>query len=159
MENVIDQRYRQIILDHYLNGATLTGTPKFPKWVAPCPLCSHTRKTAAKRRSKCAALLWIPTENTWKFTCRNGGSVQCSHALSFLTLLKHLNPALARQYVLDRYSAGSTGKGTNCPNPEFLKQFGQPPKFRSRTKPQKQGPQGPSQSKSDDGQIADRPQP
>jgi len=158
MENVIDQRYRQIVLDHYFNGATLTGTPQFPKWVAPCPLCSHTRKTEAKRRSKCAALLWIPTENTWKFSCRNGGTLQCSYAMSFLNLLKHLNPALARQYVLDRYSSGSTGKGTNCPNPEVLKKFGQPPKFRSRTKPQNQRPQHLPKSNPEDGQIGDRPQ-
>ena len=159
MEHVIDQRYRQIVLDHYFTHATLTGTPEFPKWVGPCPFCSHTRKTPSKQRSKCAALLWIPTENAWKFSCRNGGSVQCSHALSFANFLKNLNPALGRRYLLDRYSVGTTGKGTNCPNPEFLKQFGQPPKFRSRTKPQNQRPQGPSKSKPEDGQNVDRPQP
>jgi hypothetical protein len=158
MENVIDQRYRQIIFDTYFDNPTLTGTPGFPKWVAPCPFCSHTRKTPSKQKSKCAVLLWVPTENSWKFSCRNGGSVQCSYAMSFLTLLKNLNPALARQYVLDRYSAGTTGKGTNCPNPEVLKQFGQPPKFRSRSKPQNQDPKRPDQSKPEGGQNVDRPQ-
>jgi hypothetical protein len=158
MENVIDQHYRQIILDTYFDNPILVGTPGFPKWVAPCPFCSHTRKTPAKQRSKCSALIWIPTENSWKFTCRNGRSSDpCGHAMSFVTLLKNLNPALGRQYVQDRYSAGTTGKGTNCPNPEFLKRFGQPPKFRSRSKHQNQGPKRPDQSKPEDGQIADRP--
>lgn len=159
MENVIDQRYRHIVLGNYLDAPTFIGTPEFPKWVAPCPFCSDTRKTPWKRKSKCAALIWIPTQNTWKFSCRHGGSLECSSATSFANFLKNLNPALGRQYLVDRYSAGATGKGTNCPNPEFLKQFGQPPQFRSRTKPQNQRPQRPSRSNPEDGQIEDRPQP
>ncbi len=158
MENLIDQHYRRLVLGSYFDDATLIGTPEFPKWVAPCPFCSHARQTPWKRRSKCAALLWIPTQNTWKFSCRHGGTAVCSHAMSFPNLLKNLNPALGRRYLLDRYSAGTTGKGTNCPNPDFLKGCGQPPKFRSRSKPQNLGPQGPSQSNSGGGQIEDRPQ-
>jgi hypothetical protein len=157
MENVIDQRYRQIALANYFDNPHLIGTPEFPKWVAPCPFCSHARRTPWKQRSKCAALIWVPTENSWRFSCRHGGTAECSHAMSFPNFLKNLNPALGRQYLLDRYSAGTTGKGTNCPNPEVLKQFGQPPKFRSRSRPQNQGPKRPDQSKPEDGQIADRP--
>lgn len=157
MESVIDQYYRRIFLDHYFSDATLAGTPEVQKWTAPCPFCSHTRSTPAKRRSKCSVLMWVPTKKTWTFSCRNGGTVQCSRALPFANLLKNLNPELGRQYVEDRYSAGTAGKGTNCPNPEFLKRIGGSPKFQSRTKPQKQRPHDPSKSKSTDGQSEDRP--
>ena len=78
--------------------------------------------------------------------------------MSFVNLLKNLNPELGRQYVLDRYSAGTTGKGTNCPNPEVLKRFGQPPMFRSRSNAQNQDLKRSNQSSPEGGQNVDRPQ-
>ena len=157
MESVIDQQYRKIVLDLYFEGAVLSGTPQFPKWSSACPFCSYARKTEAKRRSKCAALIWIPTQRTWKFTCHNRGSVQCAYPLTFANFLKTLNPELGRRYVQDRYSAGTTGKGTNCPNPDFLKRLGQPPQFRSRTQPKNQRQGGAPQSEPEEENQADPP--
>lgn len=159
MESVIDKEYRKIVLEHYFQGAVLSGSPQSPKWSGVCPFCSHARKTQAKQRSKCAALIWDSTARTWRFTCRNGGSVQCGYALLFPSFLKTLNPELGRRYVRDRYSAGTTGKGTNCPNPDFLKRLGQPPDFRSRTQPKNQRQKGAPQSQPEEEDQVDRPEP
>ena len=38
---------------------------------------------------------------------------------SFSKFLEIYDPELHERYVLERYKAGSTGKGTRCPNPKF----------------------------------------
>ena len=135
MENSIDRRYRELLFNHYFENPVLKGTPGNAKWVSTCPFCSQFRSKPSKRRAVCSVLQWISPQKTWKFFCQNKGTGSCSYPLSFKDLIANLNPELGRQYLMDRYSAGTTGKGTNCPNPDFLKGLGKAPDFQSRRQP------------------------
>jgi hypothetical protein len=135
MENSIDRRYRELLFNHYFEKPVLKGSPGNPKWVSPCPFCSQFRSKPSKRRAPCSVLQWIAPQKTWKFYCQNKGTGACSSSEYFRNLIANLNPALGRQYVMDRYSAGTTGKGTNCPNPDILKGKGRAPDFKSRRQP------------------------
>ena len=103
MENPIDTKYREYVLKYYMSDATLIGTTEFPKWVASCPFGSDLKKSKSNSCSKCAALLWVPTDNSWKFSCQNAGSAKCWYAMAFPTFLKKLNLELGHQYVLERF--------------------------------------------------------
>jgi len=157
MENPIDKEYREYVLEYYMSDATLVGTTEFPKWVASCPFSSDLKKTKSNACGKCAALLWVPTDNSWKFSCQNAGSEKCLYAMAFPSFLSKLNPQLGNQYVLERYPWSAVAMGSNYSPRGRQKRCGQPPKFRSRSRPQNQGPKRPDQSKPEDGQIADRP--
>ena len=135
MENSIDRRYRELLFNHYFENPVLKGTPGNAKWVSTCPFCSQFRSKPSKRRAVCSALQWISSQKSWKFFCQNKGTGDCSYPLAFKDLIANLNPVLGRQYITDRYSAGTTGKGTNCPNPDILKGKGRAPDFKSRRQP------------------------
>jgi len=135
MENRIDQKYRELLFNHYFENPVLKGSPGKLKWISTCPFCSQFRSKPSKRRAVCSALQWISPQKSWKFFCQNKGTCACSYPLAFKDLIANLNPELGRQYLMDRYSAGTTGKGTNCPNPDFLKGVGRAPDFQSRRQP------------------------
>lgn len=158
MENLIDKRYRELVFEYYMKGATLVGTPDFPKWVGPCPFNPHLGQSPLNDHEKCAELIWVPTENSWKFSCGNAGSKRCFYAMAFPIFLRNLNPEFGRRYLADRYGMTCAGKGRNARNGAPLKGDGRTQRSRSRTKPQNRRPQGPSQSNPEGGQIEDRPQ-
>jgi len=56
-------------------------------------------------------------DNNLNFKCFR--QKNCGVSSNFSNFLKDQNPRLHERYLLDRYKEGSTGKGSNCPEPEF----------------------------------------
>ena len=112
MESVIDERYR---LD--LVGCQLEGVEQRQgKTIFFCPLCQFNRPKH-KYIQKKGAMFWCEQWNAWRFNC-----VKClKQATTMYRYLLLVNPVMARQYQRDRFHAGRTGKGFDCPNPSGLK--------------------------------------
>ena len=119
MESQIDQRYRLLLLEHYLSGAKesvlRSGTKK---WVFVCPFCGPLGRTEGKKKHLKGALLWSSQQHSWVFSCAKKGSVGCMYGKTFGNLVSALNPALGEAYKRDRSHSGTTGKGNNCGAPK-----------------------------------------
>ena len=121
-ESVIDQRYRLDLLEHRFQRVQEVRGIHGGKWTFACPFCAHTGKTEAKRHERKAALLWNGVQNSWVFTCAKGGSGVCNgRGMTLERLLEALDPRVAERYRWERWQAGTTGKGHNCPGPRGLK--------------------------------------
>ena len=79
----------------------------------PCPFCSSKQNRDSKKRERCAALMPHPQSFSYTFHCCRKGSPECLQSLSFPNFLSAYNPALFRQYHLQREHNGTTGKGHN----------------------------------------------
>jgi hypothetical protein len=121
MESLIDENYRLLLLERYLDHAV--EAPFYGvinKWVFVCPFCGPLGSTASKKKHRKAALLWNATQHSWVFTCARKGSVECMNGKTFANLIIALNPALGEAYRRDRWHSGTTGKGHNCGTPRAL---------------------------------------
>ena len=121
MESPIDQRYRLLLLEHYLTGAkegALKNGAK--KWEFVCPFCGPLGRTEGKRRHLKGSLLWNIERNSWVFSCAKNGSMGCMNNKTFGNLISALNPALGEAYKKDRWHSGTTGKGHNCGAPKGI---------------------------------------
>ena len=120
-ESPIDERYRLMLLEHYLVGAIEASLPNgTKKWQFICPFCGPLAKKDYKQRQKKAALLWNAVQHSWVFTCSKKGSVDCMGGKTLGNLISALNPALGEAYGRDRWHSGTTGKGHNCGAPRHL---------------------------------------
>ena len=54
-----------------------------------------------------------------KNNCTNYRCYNCGIKTTFTKFLEFYNPELHERYVLERYKAGSTGRGFNTPDPEI----------------------------------------
>ena len=111
MENMIDQRYRLDLIQYHLEETE----DKQGKKVFYCPLCQFNRPKGRYIQKK-GGMFWCAQWNTWRFNC-----VKCLwQATTMYCYLLLVNPVMARQYQRDRFHAGRTGKGFDCPNPSGL---------------------------------------
>lgn len=118
-ESPIDERYRLLLLEHYLDGAIEASLPNGTrKWQFICPFCGPLASKEYKKRQKKGALLWSAVQHSWVFTCAKKGSVDCMGGKTLGNLIAALNPALGRAYKRDRWHSGTTGKGHNCAVPQ-----------------------------------------
>jgi len=115
-ENSIDSKYRKLVFQYYLGDIKESKNSRVLKYEFSCPFCSSHRK-GSKKNAKCSALFWVEYRGCFKFQCFNAGSSQCKYAKEFPKFLEALNPALFREYQLERYHAGTTGGRWNCPHP------------------------------------------
>lgn len=113
MESPIDERYRLMLLEYYLQNAEEREAGK--KWIFSCPLCSPFARTEAKRREKKGAILWNAVQNSWLFNCK-----KCTDSTTFFRFLEKINPEIARKYQRDRWHSGTTGRGHNCGAPKRI---------------------------------------
>ena len=121
MESQIDQKYRKIIMDYYLENIQESTDHKCDQKIAfTCPFCGSTGRTDAKKKHRKAALLWNQTQNSWVFYCAKKNSNDCFNSKTLSNFMDALNPALAEAYRRERYLMGSTGKGYNCRAPEGI---------------------------------------
>jgi len=122
MESLIDQKYRRLLLDYYLQNHLEVHLPGgVSKWTFACPFCSATARTEGKKRHRKAALLWNAAQHSWIFSCARQGHPECHQSKTFPRLLQALNPELFHKYQLDRYHSGTTGRGSHCPEPDWIK--------------------------------------
>ena len=125
MESRIDEKYRLIVLQYYLeNAVEKTTASGHPKWEFACPFCGPLGRTEGKKKHRKGALLWNSTQHSWVFHCAKGGSVQCCGGKSFANFLSLLNPQLGEQYRQERWHSGTTGKGHNCSAPKVVRRAG-----------------------------------
>jgi len=122
MESVIDERYRLLLLEHYLEDSQeKTGLHGQNKWVFVCPFCGPLGRTEGKKKHRKGSLLWNPRQHSWVFSCAKKGSVECSGGKGLGNFIAALNPALGEAYKRDRWHSGTTGKGHNVKSPEGLR--------------------------------------
>jgi len=118
MESSIDQRYRLLLIEHYLEGAMeLASYGGTRKWVFVCPFCGPLGRTEGQKNHRKAVLLWNAQQHSWVFSCAKKGRFECGGGKTFGNLISSLNPALGEAYKRDRWHSGTTGKGHNCGAP------------------------------------------
>ena len=78
-----------------------------------CPICGDSTRNKNKARG-----YLYPVKNNTNFKCHN-----CGASLSFNNFLKELDPTLHKQYTLEKFRDGHTGKGfvVEAPKLEFSK--------------------------------------
>ena len=86
-----------------------------------CPLCGDS----SKNRTKTRGYIYVVKNNT-NYKCHN-----CGASMSFSNFLKHIDPVLHKQYTMEKFKEGHTGKNFSTPAPklEFKK-----PSFKKKTK-------------------------
>ena len=73
-----------------------------------CPICGDSKKPYKARG-------FIFSKNN----CTNYRCYNCGVKTTFTKFLEFYNPQLHEKYVLERYKAGSTGRGFNTPDPKI----------------------------------------
>ena len=86
-----------------------------------CPVCGDSKKNKNKTRG----YLYSVKANT-NFKCHN-----CGSSMSLNNLLKKLDPTLHKQYTLEKFKSGHTGKNFVAEEPKF--EF-KAPKFKQKVK-------------------------
>jgi hypothetical protein len=78
-----------------------------------CPICGDSSRNKNKARGYI-----YPVKNNTNFKCHN-----CGASLSFNNFLKELDPVLHKQYTLEKFKEGHTGRGfvVEAPKLEFKK--------------------------------------
>ena len=74
-----------------------------------CPFCGDSQK----KKTKARGYLYQKRTDLF-FHCHN-----CGQSNTFTNFLKQVDGELHKQYVLERYKEGLTGKSTTTPDPEF----------------------------------------
>ena len=78
-----------------------------------CPICGDSTRNKNKARGYIYAV-----KNNTNFKCHN-----CGASLSFNNFLKEMDPTLHKQYTLEKFKEGHTGRGfvVEAPELEFKK--------------------------------------
>jgi len=84
-----------------------------------CPICGDSKKHKNKARG-----YFYQVKNNTNFKCHN-----CGLNISFSNFLKQIDTTVHKQYVLEKFKEGHTGKATTVKEPKF--NF-QPPKFKPK---------------------------
>ena len=74
-----------------------------------CPICGDSQKNKNKARGYI-----YPVKNNTNFKCHN-----CGASLSFNNFLKQIDPTLYKQYTLEKFKEGHTGRNFVVEEPEF----------------------------------------
>jgi transcription elongation factor Elf1 len=74
-----------------------------------CPICGDSQKNKNKTRGYI-----YPVKNNTNFKCHN-----CGASLSFNNFLKQIDPTLHKQYSLEKFKEGHTGKNFVVDEPKF----------------------------------------
>jgi hypothetical protein len=74
-----------------------------------CPICGDSQKNKNKTRGYI-----YPVKNNTNFKCHN-----CGASLSFNNFLKEIDPILHKQYTLEKFKEGYTGKNFVVEEPKF----------------------------------------
>ena len=84
-----------------------------------CPVCGDSKKNISKARG-----YFYQVKNNTNYKCHN-----CGINISFNNLLKQLDPYLYKEYSLEKYKNGHTGKNFVVEEPEFNFES---PKFKAK---------------------------
>ncbi len=84
-----------------------------------CPICGDSKKNKSKTRG----YLYAVKANT-NFKCHN-----CGASMSLNNFLKEVDPAIHKQYVLEKFKSGHTGRNFVIDEPDFKFEA---PKFKKK---------------------------
>jgi hypothetical protein len=113
------------LIDSKYIGLVSSRLQKFKKVKADlynfrCPICGDSQKNKNKTRGYI-----YPVKNNTNFKCHN-----CGASLSFNNFLKQIDPTLHKQYTLEKFKEGHTGKNFVVEEPKF--NFHKPDFFTKR---------------------------
>jgi transcription initiation factor IIE alpha subunit len=74
-----------------------------------CPICGDSQKNKNKTRG-----YLYPIKNNTNFKCHN-----CGASLSFNNFLKEIDPTLHKQYIMEKFKEGHTGRNFVVEEPKF----------------------------------------
>ena len=102
------------LVDSKYIGLISSRLPKFKRVKSDlynfrCPICGDSQKNKSKARG----YLYAVKANT-NFKCHN-----CGASLSFNNFLKEIDPVLHKQYSLEKFKEGHTGKNFVVETPTF----------------------------------------
>ena len=80
-----------------------------------CPICGDSKKNKSKSRG----YLYLKKSDL-NYKCHN-----CGATSTFAYFLKGIDESLYKEYVMERYKVGLTGKGTVVPNPKIVRKIPQ----------------------------------
>ena len=86
-----------------------------------CPICGDSKKNKSKTRG----YLYGVKANT-NFKCHN-----CGASMSFNNFLKEVDPVIHKQYTMEKFKSGHTGRNFVAEEPEFKFEA---PKFKKKLK-------------------------
>ena len=86
-----------------------------------CPICGDSKKNKSKTRG----YLYAVKANT-NFKCHN-----CGASMSLNNFLKHVDPAVHKQYVMEKFKEGHTGRNFVIDQPDIKFEA---PKFKKKLK-------------------------
>ena len=86
-----------------------------------CPICGDSKKNKSKTRG----YLYAVKANT-NFKCHN-----CGASMSFNNFLKEVDPVIHKQYTMEKFKSGHTGRNFVAEEPEFKFEA---PKFKKKLK-------------------------
>lgn len=84
-----------------------------------CPICGDSQKNKNKARG-----YFYSVKNNTNFKCHN-----CGSSISFNNFIKKIDPVLHKQYTLEKFKQGNTGKNFVVEEPKF--NFS-PPNFKKK---------------------------
>tara|TARA_Y100001978_G_C23361753_1_gene276841 strand:+ start:78 stop:458 length:381 start_codon:yes stop_codon:yes gene_type:complete len=87
----------------------------------PCPFCQFMCEKDSSRNKRCAYLIPHKESFSYTFMCHRHKTPECQTSRSFSNFLAMYNPDLYKKYQMERFHAGTTGKGHNLKNPKFNK--------------------------------------
>ena len=111
-------------IDSKFIGLISTRLEKFKRvkaglYTFRCPICGDSKKNKNKTRG----YIYQVKTNT-NFKCHN-----CGASSSFNKLLKKMDPVMHKQYTLEKFKDGHTGKGFTVEEPKFVFEA---PKFNQK---------------------------
>lgn len=74
-----------------------------------CPVCGDSKKNKSKTRGYLYSV-----KSDVNFRCHN-----CGSSMTFNNFLKKIDPVIHRQYIMERFKGGLTGRATTVEDPKF----------------------------------------
>ena len=114
----ITNRYLQEVIPSIvaLGGSEACYKPLKGGYEVPCPFCCTKYKIGAfKRRKRVGIFLYNNYEHSYHFTCMRCGK----YKMPFPAFLKEFDSNLFNKYHMERFHAGTTGKGHTLEHPKF----------------------------------------
>ena len=119
----ITEKYLHQVLPYLAiaeGGEVTTKTIKgLTAYEFPCPFCGYLQEKDRNKRKRCAMLIPHKESFGYTFNCLRKRSEECRSSRSFPNFLAMFNPKLFDQYQIERFHAGTTGKGHNIASPKF----------------------------------------
>lgn len=119
----ITDRYLQKILPSIaaIGGGEYKATPMYGQigYEVPCPFCGRYESKPIKQRKRVGAFIPCKNSSYFKYKCKRKKSSECSRCMEFPEFLEKFDSGLFNKYQMERFHAGTTGKGHTLENPKF----------------------------------------